>query len=244
MEKTLAIGMTVGLRKNKGNTYNYCERSIRSLREGGFKQTLYAFTEPGAQIHIPGHSSFKAEMIQHEKKKGCFRNFRFGLKWLLDHTEADWLLMLQDDAVWRSDGWEVIRQTMEAGEHDHVGMLSPYTSKAMVFQGDKQKFAKKKQEGWRKCHFHNKAFWGAVAMLFPRESARKLEEESQRYRNHKHHRKLDVIVGNALRKELQLEILVRVPSLVEHIGAWSTLGRHKLRGNQWGRKGYHFKKEG
>jgi len=240
MDKTLAIGMTVGLRKTKQQTYDYCERSVRSLREAGFKQTLHAFTEPGAQIHVP--KAPDVTMLQHEKKKGCFRNFRFGLKWLLDNTEADWLLMLQDDALWRSDGWTIISESINSGDYDHVGMLSPYTSKSMVFQGDKVKYAKKKVEGWRKCHFHNKAFWGAVAMLFPRESAMKMEDESQRYRNHKHHRKLDVIVGNALRKELKLEILVRVPSLVEHIGAWSTLGRHKLRGNQWGRRGFHFKK--
>jgi hypothetical protein len=243
MAKKLAIGMTVGLRRNKGIVYDYCEQAAFSLRQAGFGETLHCFTEPeAAELHIPRPKRWGIQVHENEKKLGCFPNFRHGLKWLLDHTDADWLMMLQDDCTWRLDGAARIQEAINSKRFQSVGFLSPYTSKAMV-QPRQREPAKKwhSNNAWLPCRFHNNAFWGAVAMLFPRASALKLETTSQRYRNHKHHRKLDVVVGNAMRVELKLDIFVHVPSLCDHVGSWSTLGRHRFKGNRWGRRGFMFR---
>jgi hypothetical protein len=247
MGRVLAIGMTVGVRVNKEIVYDYCQQAVHSLREAGFPQVLHLFLEPGAARHIPEpRKKLNLCLHQNEHKLGCFKNFCHGLRWLYENTEADWLLMLQDDAVWRKDGWSVMEKAINTAEFHDVGFLSPYTSKSMVNKVAKGRLKQVKRnrkvwENWEDARFHNRAFWGAVAMCFPREAARRLEHESKRYRTHKHHRKLDVVVGNAVRHELQLAIKVHVPSLVDHIGSWSTLGRHRFRGNQWGRRGFLFR---
>lgn len=243
MAKKLAIGMTVGLRRNKGTVYDYCEQAAFSLRQAGFVEPLHCFTEPeAAKLHIPRPKRWGIKIHENDEKLGCFPNFRHGLKWLLDYTDADWLLMLQDDCIWRADGSAIIQNTINTGRFQTAGVLSAYTSKAMVPRAQRdpaKKWATKNQ--WMNCRFHNNAFWGAVAMLFPRASALRLETQSQRYRNHRHHRKLDVVVGNAMRTELEMDVLVHVPSLCDHIGSWSTLGRHRFKGNRWGRRGFLFR---
>jgi hypothetical protein len=116
----------------------------------------------------------------------------------------------------------------------------------MIGQSAKERFKRERKgdngapQRWVNCRFHNNAFWGAVAMCFPRASLIKMQTEGQRYINHKHHRKLDVVVGNSMRADMGMSIRVAVPSLVDHIGSWSTLGRHRLKGNQWGRRGFAF----
>lgn len=243
MSKTLAIGMTVGLRRNKGVIYDYCDRSVVSLRRAGFTEPLHAFVEPQAEMHVPSRPEWQVRLHMNKRNLGCFKNFRMGLKWLLDHTQADWLLMLQDDAIWTPGASALVYEAINDPRFQQAGFLSPYTSKAMV-DPKQRKFAQagKLEDPWQPARFHNKAFWGAVAMLFPRASALKLETECKRYREHKHHRKLDVVVGNAMRRDMDLAIYVRVPSLCNHIGAFSTLGRHRFKGNQWGRRGFLFQK--
>lgn len=245
---TLAIGVTVGLRKAKGTVYDYFEQSVHSARRAGFAQTIHAFVEPGAACHVPDDQRWNLRVIENDKTLGCFRNFKHGLSWLYENTDADWLLMLQDDAVWRRDGHERMMAAVGDPANAGVGMLSPYTSASMVAGGKRTRSrqapgSEPPADRWAPARFYNKAFWGAVAMAFPRASAGALLEDSERFRTHKHTRKLDVVVGNALVRELNLRVLVHVPSLVDHIGSWSTLGRHRLKGNAWGRRGYLFREK-
>jgi hypothetical protein len=242
MENLLSVGMTIGLRKNGGTTYQYAEQAIESFRKAGFTQPLHLFVEPGAKIHVP--QTKKLGLIPHHstEKLGCFPNFKRGAQFLVD---ADWILMLQDDAVWCDGAMELFHAAINNPDFQQVGFISPYTSKAMVARDDKVQLKKAINSGnvmqqWVDCHFHNRAFWGAVAMAFPRASLVKMQTKGRRYMNHKHNRKLDVVVGNTIRHDLDMPILVASPSLVDHIGKWSTLGRHKLKGNQWGRRGFAF----
>lgn len=237
MTRTIAVAVTIGRRQEGATVYDYFPRSLSSLRAAGFTQPVHAFVEPGAEQHLPADA---VDLVPHHnaEKLGCFPNFKQGLHWLLDNTDADWLLMLQDDAVWRADGAAVLQAAVDDDSHQDVGFLSPYTSKSMVSVPLQRK--PPKQQRWVDCKFYNNSFWGAVAMCFPRAGAVRMVEESRRFRQHTHHRKLDVVVGNAMR-DLKLRMLVSVPSLVDHIGSWSTLGRHRFKGNQWGRRGFGFR---
>jgi hypothetical protein len=242
----LVIGMTVGRRSEAAEATGYTAAAIQSLRAAGFTQPLHVFCEPGAAAQLPPTGQHNTVVHMNAVQHGCFRNFRQGSRYLLEQTDAAWIMMLQDDGIWRADGWAHMQAAMLAPAHQAVGYLSPYTSPAMVVRRPPARRPKSKAApaapamAWRSCHFYNKSFWGAVAMCFPRQGLEKLHA-SPRFVNHTHTRKLDVVVGNAIRRDLGLEILVAVPSLVDHIGKWSTLGRHKLRGIQWGRRGYAFK---
>ena len=232
----LEIGMTVGLRRNKDKLEQYCSQAVNSLRDVGFTEPLHLFIEPGAEVHIPEGDNF--EVHQNPEQYGCYRNFRCGLKYLTENTDGDWFLMLQDDAIWADNSYQILIDAMADPEKQNVGFLSPYTSKTMLSKSVRAK-ARKQKPGWHECTFYRGKFWGAVAVAFPRRSAERLENESKIYREHTHHRKLDVVMGHGIR-ELGLEILMAVPSMVEHVGAFSTLGRHKKFLNQFVRRGYLF----
>lgn len=235
----LAIGMTCAPRK-AGDASQYTHKSILSLRAAGFTDPLHLFCEPG-RILVPNSKKFKFDVIQTSERGaevnetlGCYRNWRTGLDWLLANVDAEAYLMLQDDVVWRSDGAAQIAAAQQDPEvmGPHIGFISAYTSRAMVKDAGKDTEPK----GWTSVSFYNNAFWGALAICMPAASARLLTEHS-RYTGHDKPVRLDVLIGNVFR-DMNMTILVHVPSLCDHIGAYSTLGRHKFKGIAWGRKGY------
>ncbi len=219
---TLAIAMTTCPRKEA-----YAFRAVASLRAAGFTETLHVFAEPDS----PELTQF-ANLTIHpaETKLGCFQNWRRAATWLYENLAEDWLMVLQDDVIWCHDACTQLGRAIHQPGLQAVGMLSPYTSKAMVPTGAKT--------GWLNAKFHNRAFWGALAVCMPRASLGSLLA-LDRFRNHPHHRKVDVVIGNCFR-DLGLAIKVHVPSLADHIGKISTLGRHKFLHNQWGRNGFRF----
>lgn len=207
--------------------------SLRSLRTAGFDAPVHIFAEPATELQ----DTEACHVVQHANCLGCFQNWKFGLSWLLRNTGADWLLMLQDDIAWRQDGWNQLQSGMQA--HPAAGALSAYTSRKMVDKVIRNQECP--NEHWREAHFWDNAFVGALALCLPRASAARLLK-NKLFQSHSHHRKVDVVVGNVLRHALRLPLLVRLPSLVEHIGNdFSTLGRHRIREIQWGRRAYHWR---
>lgn len=250
MGHSLAVGMTIGLRvelKKSGKTvHDYARQAIASFREAGFQQPLHVFVEPGAKVHLPNAKRAGLCVHYNTEQRHCFGNFKHGAQFLIDETDADWILMLQDDAIWRKGSSALLQAAIDNPASRGAGFLSAYASKAMISKAHKERLTKDLQakdgltQRWVQCDFYHKAFWGAVAMCFPRDSLVMMQTEGHRYRNHKHSRKLDVVVGNAIHRDLGLPIFMAVPSLVDHIGSWSTMGRHRFRGNQWGRRGFAF----
>lgn len=239
---TLSIGMTIGVRKDGEVFHDYCQQALESLRVAGFTEPVHLFLEPGAERHLP-ESRDNLILHQNERQLGCFQNFRHGLRHLMVGHQSDYYLMLQDDALWAPGAAATLWAKLAEAKTAKLGCLSPYTSRAMVNPKVKVKYNEDRKPMWVDCEFYHRAFWGAVALCFPHAAAAAMESKSPRYRNHDHSRKLDVVVGNALKHDLRLKILVHVPSLVQHIGTFSTLGRHKFKSNQWGRKGFEFEKE-
>ena len=237
---TFSLGMTVGMRKEGRKTYQYCTQAVANLRGVGFIEPLHLFVEPDATGHVPNEQTYDVYPHRNKKNRGCFRNFAHGLTWLTRFAPADWYFMIQDDCLWRDDAYKLMQQTCNDPQYADVGFLSPYTSKSMVPFGKVKGKAKKglAPTGWVQHKFHNKAFWGAVCMVFPRQTAMELLA-FPRFVKHRHHRKLDVVLGNCMR-DMEKRGLVHVPSICEHIGQFSTLGRHRIRGNKWGRKGFGF----
>lgn len=236
-----ALGMTVAKRVHAEQTFDYTEQAIKSLRDCGFTETLHLFVEPGGEQHVPA-VNYNYEVHNNDEVLGCFKNFARGLWWLVERVPtADWYFMLQDDCLWKKDGYAQMRAACADPAHASVGFLSPYTSKSMIAFGKDRRgrmLASKAPKGWVQHKWHNKAFWGAVCMVFPRQSAKDLLD-FPRFRGHTHSRKLDVVVGNCTR-DMGKAGLVHVPSLCDHIGHFSTLGRHRLKGNRWGRRGWGF----
>ena len=237
---SLTIGVTVAPRHNNAGDVNYVRESLSSLRSAGFAQTVHAFCEPQAVTALP-ETDTNVNVHAHDVAKGCFPNFRHSLNWLIDNTESDWILLMQDDCVWHPAAYDVLHRGFE--QLPEAGFISPYTSRAMVEGGHPghNDLSIELPAGWVPHRFHQKAFWGAVCLAFPRKSAEDLVS-FRRFVTHDHHRKVDVVVGNCTR-DMQKTGYVHVPSICDHIGQHSTIGRDRIKGISWGRCGLRFNPE-
>ena len=227
MSKTLAVGMTSAARKEQ-----YSAVSLASFRDAGFDQTMHVFAEPGAADLSTLDTD--VETYWNNTQLGCFPNWKHSLTWLVKNVSADWYMIVQDDVIYRNDTWAQLEKGINCPKYQDVGFLSPYASAGMVSSG-----MRAKKGWWPAAHGPGKGFWGALTFCMPRQSA-KLLLSNKRFRNHSHYRKVDVIVGNCFR-DMNRDRMICLPSLCDHIGRVSTLGRHKIKGIAHGRRGYRFR---
>lgn len=230
----LTVAVTTAPRPDR---IDYLSQSLMSLRRARFKQVVHVFSEPGCSAD----KKYDVQMHPAHEKLGCFKNWARAARWFVETAPTPWLLLLQDDCLWRSDAAAVLAQAQAQFETcPDLGFLSPYTSKAMLSVEHRNAVTRNvREEVWCPARFHDNAFWGAVATMWPLESLRQVTEHG-RFVGHTHARKVDVVIGNCCR-DLGLGIFVRRPSLATHIGKKSTLGRDRIMGIQWGRYGFGFR---
>jgi hypothetical protein len=235
---TVAIGITVARRVQGNTTINYVQESIRSLRTTKFTETVHAFCEPEASHEVDSLLDLNVQRYVHSCHQGCFPNFRFALQWLYDNTAGDWLIVIQDDCIWHPDARAALERGFE--QFPDAGFLSPYTSRSMVEMGNKghKDLSINLNSGWWPHRFHRNAFWGAVALVFSRQAAEAMLG-FRRFVTHDHHRKVDVVIGNCTR-DMGKTGYVHIPSICDHIGRHSTIGRDRFKQNAWARIGLRF----
>jgi len=133
---------------------------------------------------------------------------------VLREPQADAYLLVQDDAAFYDR--ENVRQYLEEiSWPTSTGVVSLYCSEAYS----------QPTSGW--YALDERWVWGAVAFLFPRESARRLLCD-ERVLAHRWRgpdgglRNIDAVVGDWVRRSA-LQVFYPTPSLVQHIGDASTL---------------------
>lgn len=231
-----APSLVIGVQTAPRRVY-YCPEVIANMQRAGFPGPLRLYAEPGDLSALAEYGDY-LQIDQAREQRGCFQNWKYALTQLAA-LDADWTLLCQDDAIWRQDAYQDVLRDLERHQgNTQLGCLSFYTSIKMVEDGDRVVPAD--QEHWAPARFHNKAFVGAQALCFPRAGLQAFLR-AKRFVEHDHWRKVDVVVGHTFRHDLQLPLLVRHPSLVQHIGKVSSIGRHKIRGIQWGRVAYGFR---
>lgn len=187
------------------------------------------FAEPGSERL---DNDQRLHLHQGAFKRGCFDNWKWALEWLLVGTTASWLMILQDDSIWQSGAAEILRVKMQNRQNLKTGVISPYTSRVVVEDG----FV----DGWNECHA-GWGFWGALSFCMQRNSATELLKHS-RFAWHAGTRQIDAVVVLSM-LELERPNFVHLPSLVDHIGTTSTIGRGDGCDEDpaSGRRGYRFK---
>ena len=122
-----------------------------------------------------------------------------------------------------------------------VGFVSLYTNRSMR--------PREIYRGWGLANYHaTRGYWGALACCWRWESLqRALGTDCLLHPEHSHpvevvpvdYRKVDVLIGRAC-LDLSLQIYTPYPSLTDHIGSHSTIGRDLIPGIQSGRRGIGF----
>lgn len=202
----IAVGITTAPRRRPT-----LAESLASYRSE-LSVAPHVFAEPGAVVELRetgGRVHWNTERL------GCAANWLRGLRHLVA-TGSPWILMCQDDIVWRLGSGVAIAEGIalyEAGCFPRLGLLSPYCS--MVN-------ARNLRVGWHEARYRDDVGWcGALALLLPRRSAIDLldhpdlcERSTDRY--------LDYAIGRSLRA-MDRSLVAHMPSLVHHIGRSSTL---------------------
>jgi hypothetical protein len=227
--QSLAMCITTAGRQNPT-----IARAIRNIRQVGFRQPLHVFAEPNAvdDDTITGAGN-DVVVHRHQRQQGCYKNWRHTMEWMAANTTEDWVLSMQDDVVWCWNGPHVLQHAMDNVKKDMVGFLSPYTSPAVLPER-----ALRVKDYWVRARRRN--FWGAIALCFPREALEYMIK-CPIFVNHTHHRQVDVVVGNVFfHSPDQRWPYVHNPSLANHTGKTSTIGRDQNPHSQWARHGHAF----
>jgi hypothetical protein len=221
---SLAIAMTTTHRQP-----STIDRALMTLRSAGFDETVHVFAEP--ETELAGLSTDRVRVHVNKRRRGCFGNWKKSLKWLVKHTSASWLLVLQDDAIWLPGSAVRLRSQMDVCRDRRTGLLSPYASCMVVKEGYMEGA---NTDGWKECRA-GWDFWGALAFCLKRDAAKELLQHC-RFAKHAGMQQVDAVVAASM-LELDRPSFVHLPSLVDHIGVTSTIGNGD---SEWGRRGYRF----
>lgn len=195
--KTWAVGITTAPRKEP--TISQCYASIVSA---GWNDIL-VFAEPNC--YAPG------KVVRRYSNIGAWQNWFLGLSELvLRYPDADAYLMFEDDAL-LAKSIDIRSYLEECSWPDDVGLISLYCSSVYS----------KTEPGWYTTD--RPWFWGALAIVLPRNIAIKALGAAQVATNHyKMQCGTDVILGYVI-DGFGLKAYYCSPSLVSHIGSTSTI---------------------
>lgn len=229
----VTVGITTAERSEP-----YLSRTLESLRNSSWSGGVYIRSEPGVVLPaLPDGSS----IYINETRQGCFHNWHQAAWHLVEHSNTPWILLLQDDVIFAADVFAQLPAVLQRFDRPDVGFVSLYTNRAMA--------PTHIQDGWGLANYRSdKGYWGALATCWRRDSlhaALQTPALSQPELAHPPgtasvmHRKIDVLIGRAC-LHLSLKIYTPLPSLVDHIGERSTIGRDLIPGIQAGRRGVGF----
>jgi hypothetical protein len=188
---------------------------------------VHVFAEPSSWDQVSRPDDERTITHDHTTTLGCFNNWRHTIAYLLAQTVAPWLLVVQDDAIWTPGAATALCAKAAVRQHLRTGFLSPYVTASDVPSGS--------ADGWNEC----RSGWdlcGALALCIPREAARELLQHP-RFVKHPRDQQVDAVVAASM-LDLGRPSYVHVPSLVDHVGATSTLGHDDVAP---GLRGYRFR---
>lgn len=151
LDSEWAVGVTTAPRGNE-STLAVC---LDSLITAGWYDPV-VFAEPGSDVP-PG-----IEVIQNETKRGCWHNWYYSAKYMLENTTASIIMTVQDDSLFHPDSREFVEAHCLWPTED-TGIVSLYTA---------AHYSEQKGGALRPCginHVHTKCWWGTCAVVWRRE---------------------------------------------------------------------------
>lgn len=193
------------------------ERTLGSLRLGGFPQTIHVFAEPDS---LPVGWTFpNVQLHWNRQQLGLYPNWLNAARWLLANSETPYLLLCEDDVEFSAAAAAGLYHGLTTLES--VGYVSLYTPVRSVDLASIPL-----RPGWAKLNLGRLA-WGALAYAFPRNVLAEIvrcEEKPDR-------ESTDSYVAEHIRR-LNLICWHHLPSLARHTGDLNSSVGHP------GRPGY------
>lgn len=157
---------------------------------------------------------------------GCFKHWYRVLEYLVQQ-DCDYVAAFSDDLVYKRNWFETVKQQIDRKD---VGFVACY-----VPQGVANRY------GWRKGWYELNQGWAAAwggGYIFRRDVAERLLEHQyiiDHRENYKANQQIDHAIPEAIHR-MGLKQMYYCPSLIDHIGKYSTIGhswRRMDRGYGW-----------
>lgn len=191
--------------------------SLETIRSAGFTGDIHLFAEPGCGAELMNLSS---TVVPHfnPHRLGAWKNWRQAATFLLEHSQAEFLVLCEDDIGLSSDASAALDYAISQYPLAEIGYISLFTPWHNVL-------GQRVSPGWQSLRigFHT---WGALIYCFPRpslirllEATAKLPSTPQPY--------ADWAISQACGL-LDLKCLFHLPSLCEHLGHGNSAVGHVL----------------
>jgi len=201
----LAIAITTAPRVRETFT-----ASLASLRQAGFDQTVRVFAD---KVNPQGEG---CEITRNDPPLDGIKNWVKACQTLLEETQAQWLMILEDDVTWANGAAEALYRDLESLDPDTTGYLSLYLCKQVSRHIQREKHLRPLPRGMHNAATMGGRCWGSQAYVLPRQAAKVLLADGifrkmvqVRWKNR------DLLVSGTLSR-LGLKLLYRVPCLVNH----------------------------
>jgi len=174
------------------------------------------FAEPGS----PDITHPNIQVIKNSKKFGCCANFLQSLIHAY-YENHDWVVFCEDDIKWEDWAFTKLLEIIEhVGDDKHIGMVSPYCS----IPNGPEPNCPDPPMGWIHPRYDRIAagLCGALCCAMPKHAIRKLGNNIKLFEKLANDKLKDFALGESLRR-LGYDILVHTPSLITHLGEYSTL---------------------
>lgn len=186
--------------------------TIAQLRSAGFEEEIHLFCEPGTPSiqELPG-----LVVHQNEVRLGCVGNWAHCLRWLLNNTEAEFLMVSEDDVAYCRGARRALERGMD--QLVRVGFWSLYTpvrDEGLVGH----------TAGWVAANRGRDA-WGTQSMCLPRSSAEILLQYKPLYEENQFRGATDAVVAKCF-VDANIPCYYHNPSLCDHLGRISSIGNN------------------
>lgn len=193
--------------------------SVRSLREdAGCNEKVSVFSD-GPFSGLPCGDVM---MVRNTPPLGNFRNWVRALQFVYKKSDADWLMICEDDIVWAKGSWKVLLEETKPGgllytlpQLGAVSLYLPIRMSKLLENG--RTLAPRNGYHYLRMQVGLK-MWGAQCLMLPRAEARRFLEgrgldhyiERPRWKKN-----VDGIVADVM-QTMGLRIYWRIPCLVDH----------------------------
>jgi len=204
--------------------------AIKNLRFGGFYGQVDVFAEPGCEIK----NSELVTVHRNSENLGGQANWRQALCWLLENTNSNHLMVVEDDVDYCISAKRALLKAI----NKPYGYISLHTP-------EKDREALKTESGW--VDYNTGYVWGTQAICFSRHTLEKFIRHDKLWEGQEE--PYDFIMCQFYKNEISEPTYYHVPSLADHVG-WeeTTLANKDINlspkhfNKKW-RRGLMFNKE-
>lgn len=192
---------------------------MASYREAGFGTHVQTFVF--ADGVVPPTSDQHVHVHKNASVKGNLRNWHDALDTIFHCSDADWLMICEDDITWAKGAYAALHSELSAfmvsTKAKSYGMLSLFCPQRVSAYLEKR-YGLPLGSGWYGFN-HGMKTWGAQCFLFSRHQAWHLLNNpylKNYLQDPKWHKNVDAIVAECLMK-VDAQIAYRIPALVDHV---------------------------